>query len=70
MMGEPSRGDHSFFKKKIDTLVQVDGNKEEFVALPASLGMALSALNTIIRKLFCTIWQVLWSKEEPATVIT
>jgi hypothetical protein len=32
--------------------------------------MALSALNTTVRKLFCTMWQVLWSKEEPVTVIT
>jgi hypothetical protein len=54
----------------MDTLVQVDGNKEECVALTARLGMALSVLNAVIRKSFCTMWQVLWSKEEPATVIT
>jgi hypothetical protein len=55
MRGEPSRRDHSLFKKKIDTLIQVDGNKEECVALTARLGMALSALNTTVRKLFCTM---------------
>lgn len=54
----------------MDTLVQVGGNEEECVALTASLGMALSALNTTIRNSFCTMWQVVWSKEEPATVVT
>jgi hypothetical protein len=48
----------------------VDGNKEEYVALSARLGMALSASNTTVRKSFCKMWQVLCSKEEPATVIT
>jgi hypothetical protein len=57
-------------QEKMDTLVQVDGKKEECVALTARLGMALSALNTAIRKSFGTMWHVLWSKEGPATVIT
>jgi hypothetical protein len=32
----------------MDTLIQVDGDQEECVALTARLGMALSALNTVL----------------------
>jgi hypothetical protein len=34
-MSEQRQGKHSLFKKKMDILAQVDGNKETYVALAA-----------------------------------
>lgn len=72
-MSEPKNRKAFSIQEKMDIVAQVDASKEACVTLAARLGIALSALNTIVKnrkdveKCF-TVWQILWSKEDPETV--
>jgi hypothetical protein len=57
----------------MDSLFQVADKNDIYVSLPARSGIAPSKINTFLKREKtpkCTVWQVLWSEEQPEADIS